>query len=171
MPQRDAIVSALNGVMGDHPGTHQQSARHRDATDASQPCGSAGRCCLCTALCMNDQQWMRDGHDHGQALAASLGFNPFYLRYKHGAAHLVERRIARGVARRNLRRMARRDRRLHDHRAQHGRPGRTQRGPASPRCWNEVAGTAAQAGVPRHAAAGARRWKRGRQTGCIAGWA
>jgi pimeloyl-ACP methyl ester carboxylesterase len=39
---------------------------------------------LVHGLCMNEHQWLRDGHDHGQALAASLGWSPVYLRYNTG---------------------------------------------------------------------------------------
>ena len=33
---------------------------------------------------MNDLQWMRDGHDHGAALAHDLGYTPVYLHYNTG---------------------------------------------------------------------------------------
>ena len=33
---------------------------------------------------MDDQQWLRKGHDHGAALAKELGFVPLYLRYNSG---------------------------------------------------------------------------------------
>jgi pimeloyl-ACP methyl ester carboxylesterase len=35
-------------------------------------------------LCLNDLQWRRDGHDHGEALAAELGCTVLYLRYNSG---------------------------------------------------------------------------------------
>jgi pimeloyl-ACP methyl ester carboxylesterase len=35
-------------------------------------------------LCMNDLQWLRDGHDHGAALAPLLGAEPLYLNYNSG---------------------------------------------------------------------------------------
>ena len=35
-------------------------------------------------LCMNDLQWLRRGHDHGEALARDLGITPIYLRYNSG---------------------------------------------------------------------------------------
>ena len=35
-------------------------------------------------LCMNDRQWMRDGHDHGEALARDLDCTPLYLHYNSG---------------------------------------------------------------------------------------
>ena len=39
---------------------------------------------LVHGLCMSDLQWNRDGHDHGVALAADLGFTPVYLHYNSG---------------------------------------------------------------------------------------
>ncbi len=39
---------------------------------------------LVHGLCMNDRQWTRQGHDHGQALAAALGATALYLHYNSG---------------------------------------------------------------------------------------
>ena len=39
---------------------------------------------LVHGLCMNDLQWQRAGHDHGEALARDLGCVPLYLRYNTG---------------------------------------------------------------------------------------
>ena len=39
---------------------------------------------LVHGLCLNDLQWSRDGHDHGQALARDLGCTPVYLHYNTG---------------------------------------------------------------------------------------
>jgi hypothetical protein len=39
---------------------------------------------LAHGLCMNDLQWLRDGHDHGAALHRDLGYTPVYLRYNSG---------------------------------------------------------------------------------------
>ena len=33
---------------------------------------------------MNDLQWSREGHDHGQVLARDLGYTPVYLHYNSG---------------------------------------------------------------------------------------
>jgi pimeloyl-ACP methyl ester carboxylesterase len=97
-PEREAVVAALNGVLGDHlAATHnplatimqlrsggvplvldQQALQARFA-DARGPL-----LILIHGLCMNDLQWQRDGHDHGAALAAELGFTPLYLHYNSG---------------------------------------------------------------------------------------
>jgi len=34
--------------------------------------------------CMNDLEWNRHGHDHGEALARDLGYFPIYLHYNTG---------------------------------------------------------------------------------------
>jgi pimeloyl-ACP methyl ester carboxylesterase len=39
---------------------------------------------LVHGLCMNDRQWLRNGHDHGAALARDRGWTPVYLRYNSG---------------------------------------------------------------------------------------
>lgn len=82
-PQRDAIVSALNGVLGDHlERTANPLAMTAQLLRRSPP--GPRPLLLVHGLCMNEQQWTRNGHDHGQALASSLGYNPFYLRYNTG---------------------------------------------------------------------------------------
>jgi pimeloyl-ACP methyl ester carboxylesterase len=39
---------------------------------------------LVHGLAMNDLQWQREGHDHGQMLARELGCTPLYLHYNSG---------------------------------------------------------------------------------------
>ena len=96
--EREAIVAALNGVLGDYlAGSHNPLATkmtfRRDAQalpmDAVALAGAlpeAGRklLVLTHGLCMGDLQWRRDGHDHGAALALELGFTPVYLHYNSG---------------------------------------------------------------------------------------
>lgn len=98
-PQREAVLAALNGVMGDHllasnnPLATPMTLRFRDATldvDALPPMPEAtGKVFLLIhGLCMNDLQW-RTRHDalpidHGEALAATLGYSPIHLRYNSG---------------------------------------------------------------------------------------
>jgi hypothetical protein len=82
---RDAVVAALNGVMGDHlertgnPLAIRMSLQPRPADAPKGP----RVLLLVHGLCMSDHQWTRDGHDHGQALA-SLGYCPVYVRYNSG---------------------------------------------------------------------------------------
>ena len=39
---------------------------------------------LVHGLCLTDLHWLRDGHDHGQALARDHGYTPVYLHYNSG---------------------------------------------------------------------------------------
>ncbi len=99
-PQGDALVSALNGVLGDHlerthnplalpmrlrAGGHDLALNPADLAAALPDAGGAPLV-LIHGLCMNDQQWRSatTGHDHGAALARDLGFTPLYLRYNTG---------------------------------------------------------------------------------------
>jgi hypothetical protein len=91
-PRRDALVAALNGVVGDHLertgnplAIRMQLLRRDDRFDAAQlPPPGPDVLLLIHGLCMNDRQWTRAGHDHGQALAQALGFTPVYARYNSG---------------------------------------------------------------------------------------
>ena len=96
--EREAIVAALNGVLGDHLAATANPlattmAFRRDgqalvleASALATSVPNAGRrlLVLVHGLCMNDLQWSRDGHDHGAALARELGFTPLYLHNNSG---------------------------------------------------------------------------------------
>ncbi len=89
-PNREAWLAALNGVWGDHLAASANPlaltmALHvggRLATPPVQPTGKL--LVLVHGLAMNDLQWQRGGHDHGQALAAALGYTPIYAHYNSG---------------------------------------------------------------------------------------
>ena len=101
-PQRDALVAALNGVLGDHlaasanplatPMTFQVQGRRLPADAPGLAAGLAAAIpaarprllLLVHGLCMSDLQWLRAGHDHGAALARDHGHTPIYLRYNSG---------------------------------------------------------------------------------------
>jgi pimeloyl-ACP methyl ester carboxylesterase len=100
-PQREGLVCALNGVYGDHlaqsgnPLAIGMSLRHAGREldlaklDASLAAAGAGPVTgkllvLVHGLCMSDLAWTRQGHDHGAALAAALGYTPIYVRYNSG---------------------------------------------------------------------------------------
>ncbi|MGE5180480.1 MAG: esterase/lipase family protein [Acidobacteriota bacterium] len=84
-PRRDAIVSALNGVLGDHlAATGNPLAIAMQLRRREHPT-TARALVLVHGLCMTDQQWLRDGRDHGAALAAA-GWTPSYVRYNTGCA-------------------------------------------------------------------------------------
>jgi pimeloyl-ACP methyl ester carboxylesterase len=97
-PARETALAVLNGVWGDHlvasnnplaipttlrvDGQPLALARAELAARVRQPSGKL--LVLAHGLCMNDLQWLRNGHDHGQALARDLGFSPVYLHYNSG---------------------------------------------------------------------------------------
>jgi pimeloyl-ACP methyl ester carboxylesterase len=100
-PVRDAYLSAINGVFGDYlagtgnPLALEMILRHRgrqvDPANPVQGLAEAGSAeptrkllVLVHGLCLNDLQWTREGHNHGEALANELGFTPLYLRYNTG---------------------------------------------------------------------------------------
>lgn len=96
--ERDAIVSALNGVLGDYllasgnPLALPMELRRggtalpleREALAAALPAAGPRLLVLAHGLCMNDRQWQRNGHDHGAALARDLGWTPIHVRYNSG---------------------------------------------------------------------------------------
>jgi pimeloyl-ACP methyl ester carboxylesterase len=102
-PERDAVLAALNGVVGDHlAGSNNPLAiamrlrRDGQALDLeasalaaaiAQPSGKI--LLLVHGLCLNDRQWQRRGHDHGAALATELGYTNIYLHYNTGL-HISE---------------------------------------------------------------------------------
>ena len=85
-------MAALNGVLGDHLertgnplAIRMQLLRRDDRPGAAEPSPAGPHVLLLIhGLCMNDRQWTRGGHDHGQALAQALGFTPVYARYNSG---------------------------------------------------------------------------------------
>lgn len=83
-PRREALVSVLNGVIGDHlAATKNPLAIPMHFRRGPGP--STGRILvLVHGLCMDHHQWRRQGHDHGEALSRNLGFTPVYLRYNTG---------------------------------------------------------------------------------------
>jgi PGAP1-like protein len=97
-PQREAVLAALNGVMGDYlvatgnPLAIPMRLRHEGrplaleaaALAAAIPHGGGKLAVLVHGLCLNDLRWNRAGHDHGAVLARALGYTPLYLHYNTG---------------------------------------------------------------------------------------
>jgi hypothetical protein len=81
--EREAVLAALNGVLGDHlaASANPLAIPMRLRRDG-KPTGKI--LLLAHGLCLNDRQWRRKGHDHGAALAADAGFTPVYLHYNSG---------------------------------------------------------------------------------------
>lgn len=98
---RDAIVSAINGVYGDHlvetgnPLAIKMKVLHAgQMVDIDQPAMVQGKeapeplstrlMLFIHGLCLNEGHWARDGINQGLALATDLGYTPLYLRYNTG---------------------------------------------------------------------------------------
>lgn len=94
--EQEAFVAALNGVLGDHLAAKANPLaipmQLRSAGKAIDPKNlpsllqqSDGKLAILVhGLCMNDLQWSRKGHDHGECLARKLGLNSLYLHYNTG---------------------------------------------------------------------------------------
>ena len=96
--EREAILSILNGVLGDHMTTHdnpltiQLGWRHQGQALELTPTALASAfpqardklVVLLHGHCMNELQWTRNGHNHGNVLAIAQGATPVFLRYNSG---------------------------------------------------------------------------------------
>jgi hypothetical protein len=98
-PQREAVLAALNGVMGDRLVASNNSfaipmtIRYKDEAlnwgyMPPVPEATGKIMLLVHGLCMNDlwRHAQHKGHeiDHGASLALTLGYTPVYLRYNSG---------------------------------------------------------------------------------------
>ena len=96
--QREALIAALNGVMGDHlAASGNPLALQAQLRIDGHPLPLEGAPWPSTVmpasprvlvqvhgLCMNHLQWRHQGHDHGEALAAAHGYTPVHLHYNSG---------------------------------------------------------------------------------------
>ena len=96
--EREAIVAALNGVLGDYlattgnplatPMALRQGGRplplQAGGLQRALPGAGPRLLVLLHGLCMNDLQWLRMDHDHGAALAQAHGYTAVYLHYNSG---------------------------------------------------------------------------------------
>ena len=101
-PEREAVLAALNGVMGDQlaqnhnplatPMTLRYQGRALNLHAMPAMPGATGKVVLLIhGLCMNDLQWRSQPadnpakvSDHATALAVQLGYTPVFLRYNTG---------------------------------------------------------------------------------------
>lgn len=96
-PGRDAVLAALNGVIGDrlvaddNPLAIPMSLHHRGEVldEDAPPLEAGGKLLLLVhGLCRNESHWRAgpEGHevDHGEALAAALDYTPVSVRYNTG---------------------------------------------------------------------------------------
>jgi hypothetical protein len=95
---REALVAALNGVLGDYlaesgnPLAIEMRLRsggrpvelEAEALRVAFPHATRKLLVLVHGSCVSDRQWRRQGHDHGAALARDLGFTPIHLHYNTG---------------------------------------------------------------------------------------
>jgi len=82
---RDAFVSAINGIYGDHLVQTENPLAIEMCLRYEEQAVVTGKVLLLVhGLCLNDEHWTRDGHNHGEALATDLGYTPIYLRYNTG---------------------------------------------------------------------------------------
>ena len=95
---REALLAALNGVVGDHLFARSNPLQiamrmrrcgqplelNREALAQAIPQPTGKIVVLAHGLCMSDLQWRRNNHDHGATLAADAGFTPVYLHYNSG---------------------------------------------------------------------------------------
>jgi len=105
--EREAVLAALNGVLGDHLAAtdnplaitmaFRQAGRplplERLAMRSRLPAATPRPLVLLHGLCMNDLQWRRAGHDHGEVLARESGYTPIYLHYNSGLSVSTNGRI------------------------------------------------------------------------------
>ena len=96
--RREALLSALNGVLGDYlladnnplaiPMRLRRGGKPVDLDRgalAQRFADCNGRVLVMVhGLCMNDLQWLREGHDHGAALADEFDYTALYLNYNSG---------------------------------------------------------------------------------------
>jgi hypothetical protein len=97
-PEREAVLAAVNGVVGDwlaasdNPLAIRGRLRRdgvplvleRAALAAAIPDAGGAIAVLVHGSSMSDLGWRRRGHDHGAALADALGFTPVYAHYNSG---------------------------------------------------------------------------------------
>jgi len=97
-PEREAVLSALNGIVGDYLAETNSalaitmSMKHEGHTLALEtealreavPNACGKLLVLVHGSSMSDGQWLRGGHDHGAELAREHGFTPLYLHYNSG---------------------------------------------------------------------------------------
>lgn len=101
--KKAALIAALNGVVGDHLAETDNPLAIKmrfcreggpldldpDSLRSAIPNINGKIVVLLHGLCGSDRVWLRDGHDHGEALARDLGYTPIYLYYNSGK-HISE---------------------------------------------------------------------------------
>ena len=92
--EREALLAVINGVVGDHLAATHNPLAIQPALRRHEGTRITGKVVvLVHGLCMNDRQWRRKGHDHGEALARDLGYTPLYAHYNSGEHISINGRI------------------------------------------------------------------------------
>jgi pimeloyl-ACP methyl ester carboxylesterase len=96
--EKEAIRAALNGVVGDYLEENENPLKitmqfrysskaiplNNESLNATYPTINGKILLMVHGACMNDLQWLRKEHNHGEALAKDLGKTPIYLHYNSG---------------------------------------------------------------------------------------
>jgi hypothetical protein len=82
--ERDAVLAALNGAMGDYLAATNNPLAIPMRLRRKGHHVTGKLVLLVHGLCMNDRQWTRKGHNHGTSLARDLGYTAIYLNYNSG---------------------------------------------------------------------------------------
>lgn len=98
-PEREAVLSVVNGVLGDYleasdnplavplqlcHGGESLELERPDAVSRALGRATDRALLMVHGSCMNDAQWLREGHDHGLALGRDLGWTRIGARYNSG---------------------------------------------------------------------------------------
>jgi pimeloyl-ACP methyl ester carboxylesterase len=93
--ERELVLSALNGILGDYlfehnnplaiPMTIQEYKKPPlNPDNLILPEFNGKLLIMVHGLCMHYQQWLFKGHDHGASMAKDLDYRPLYLNYNSG---------------------------------------------------------------------------------------
>jgi pimeloyl-ACP methyl ester carboxylesterase len=82
--EREAVLAALNGVLGDYLTETGNPLAIRMQLRTASPRAGRKLLVLAHGSCLNDRSWSRLEHDHGEALQRDLGYTPVYLHYNSG---------------------------------------------------------------------------------------
>ncbi len=110
-PERDTMVSVVNGVLGDHlaetgnPLALSMELRRagkrlpleRSSLGAALPRRTSRVVVFLHGLCGTDAQWKRSNFDYGMAIERDFGFTPVYARYNSGLHISTNGRLLSGV--------------------------------------------------------------------------
>ena len=82
--EREIILSALNGVLGDYLAETENPLAIEMSLRANRAEARGRILLMVPGLCMSESQWLRKDHDHGEALAAVLDATRVDVRYNSG---------------------------------------------------------------------------------------